>query len=656
VLVSWGLDNAVLKSVFPGAVTMKANTALAFVLAGMSLWMLGTDQASLRRRRIAVACAALVALIGSLTFAEYLFGWNLGIDQLLFQESSDAAGTSHPGRMAPTTALNFIMIGAALALLDAARGFRAVQLLVVLAGFIGLLGVIGYLYRVKDFYRIAFYTEMALHTAAAFIVLSVSILCARPDRGLMAIAASDTAGGIMTRRLLPFVIGVPFVLGWAKLTAERAGFFSTKFGLALFAVSLVVLFTSLIMWLAGLLHRIDMERSRAEVRVRKHEAELCNAHAKLEQRVEERTAELRLAIEKLKQEIADRKRAEETLRESQERFRLIMEHANDAIVYLDLAGIVRWANHQAVVISGRSMEEMVGRSFMIVLAPEAAARAEARLDAIRRGEFVPSLVEFEVLRPDGSVVRVEANFTSVLEDGTVVGRLLVSRDITERKRAEAALRESEQRLSQLLEDRERISRDLHDNIIQMLYAIGLGLEESQRLFGEDSKTASSNLSNAIKELNAVIRDVRSYIAWSEPKVSDGRQLKAAIERLARTMEGTHLLHFRLKVDQAAADRLAPEEASHVLYIAREAMSNSLRHSEARSGLVSLQRRDGHVRLQVEDDGVGFDPKDVKKTSQGLRNIAARAKELGAKLEIVSEPAWGVRIVLDIPKEKKHASA
>jgi PAS domain S-box-containing protein len=376
----------------------------------------------------------------------------------------------------------------------------------------------------------------------------------------------------------------------------------------------------------------------------------------LEQRVEERTAEFRLAIEKLKQEIADRKRAEEALRSSEERFRLIVSHVSDAIVYLDLAGIVRWANHQAVVLSGRSMEEMVGQSFMAVLAPEAAARAEARLDAIRRGESVPPLVEFEINRPDGNLIWVEANFTSVLEDGKVVGRLLVSRDITERKQAEEALRESEQRLSQLLEDRERISRDLHDNIIQTLYAIGLGIEESQRLFGENSKPASSNLSNAIKELNSVIRDVRSYIAWSEPKVLDGRQLKAAIERLARTMEGTHLLHFRLKVDREAADKLTPEEASHVLYIVREAMSNSLRHSKARDGIVSLQVSDENICLTVADAGDGFDTTNPERYGQGLRNIAVRAQKLDARLQIVSEPGLGVRIVLDIPKVKKHASA
>ena len=355
-------------------------------------------------------------------------------------------------------------------------------------------------------------------------------------------------------------------------------------------------------------------------------------------------------------ELDARKRVEEALRESERQLRLLLDNANDAIFYLDLQGMIQWSSHYATVVCGLAASQMAGRSIMTVLTPASALKAESRLAAVRRGEAVPPLVELEFLRPDGSTVLAEANITSIRKSGEVVGRLVVVRDITEGKRAEQALRESERRLQQLLDDRERISRDLHDNIIQTLYAIGLGLEESQRLLEEDSKTASSNLSNAIKDLNAVIRDVRSYITWSEPKIPSGRQLKAAIERLARTMEGTHLLHFRLKVDQEAADRLTPEEASHVLYIAREAMSNSLRHSKARDGIVSLQVSDENICLTVADAGEGFDTTNTARYGQGLRNMAVRAQKLDARLQIISEPGMGVRIMLDIPMVRKRALA
>src|SRR2546427_10579086 len=208
----------------------------------------------------------------------------------------------------------------------------------------------------------------------------------------------------------------------------------------------------------------------------------------------------------------------------------------------------------------------------------------------------------------------------------------------------------------LLDDRAPISRHFHDNLVQRFSAIGLGIAEGQRLIGKDSKTAVKNLSNAVKDLNAVMRDVRSYIAWSEPKILGGQQLKVAIEHLARTIKGAHLLQFRLQMDTMASSQLTPEEANHVLYIVREAMSNSLRHSRAKTGVVILQMRKGRVHLQVEDDGVGFARAVNEGTGQGLCNIRARAQELGARLEIVSEPGRGVRIALDIPKGSEHASA
>src|SRR3990167_2467970 len=144
--------------------------------------------------------------------------------------------------------------------------------------------------------------------------------------------------------------------------------------------------------------------------------------------------------------------AEAALRESEARFRLVMEHANDAIVYLDLNGMIHWASLQTTVLTGRPMAELVGRPVMSVFTPEAAVVAEARLAAVRRGEAVPSLVEFEILRPDGQLVVVEANITSVRGTEGVVGRLLVLRDITERKLAEKQMVEAHSMLHQIVDN------------------------------------------------------------------------------------------------------------------------------------------------------------------------------------------------------------
>jgi signal transduction histidine kinase len=227
--------------------------------------------------------------------------------------------------------------------------------------------------------------------------------------------------------------------------------------------------------------------------------------------------------------------------------------------------------------------------------------------------------------------------------------------LAQTKRAEEAMRQSEQQLRTVLEERERISRDLHDGIIQSIYAIGLSLNGCRRLLGEQPKAAAQPLTQAIDDLNVVIRDVRNYIIGLEPQVTSPEELEASLASMVRMMGADHAPSFSLTVDPQAAKQLNSEQALHLLYIAREAMSNSLRHSQARCGSVLLQLREDAVRLQVMDEGIGFDPTALLEQGQGLRNIRARSQKLGARYEVISSPGKGTQVVLDIPLENTHAA-
>lgn len=140
-------------------------------------------------------------------------------------------------------------------------------------------------------------------------------------------------------------------------------------------------------------------------------------------------------------DITERLQSERALRESEEKFRLIMDHANDALFYLDTAGMVGWANRRAEAVTGRSMQELVGQPLVAILSPQSQALVEARLAAVRRDEPVTSIVELDVLRPDGRSVRLEVSASSVKAGANTVGRLLVARDLTERQKMEQQLRQ-----------------------------------------------------------------------------------------------------------------------------------------------------------------------------------------------------------------------
>ena len=217
-------------------------------------------------------------------------------------------------------------------------------------------------------------------------------------------------------------------------------------------------------------------------------------------------------------------------------------------------------------------------------------------------------------------------------------------------------KQAEENLRQASDERERMAQDLHDGVIQSIFAIGLGLERGQRLASTDTKESSRQLGSAIADLKLVIRDLRGYLVGLEPPISNGRELEAALSSLVRSMQSSHRLSFLVQVSPEAADRVSPEQAAHLLSIAREAMSNSLRHSAARAGALSLQLQDGYVRLTVEDDGVGFDADTMRPHGHGLKNIEARARRLGAHLAVTSEPGRGTRVVCDLPQEPVHAPA
>ena len=282
VLVGWTLDVGVLQRVLPGLVAMNPVTAAAFVLAGASAWLLQEERPGRRAHRLARACALVVAVGGLLKLLQMLIGWEFGIDQLLFAKKleAEAASAGFPNRMAPNTALNFFLLGGALFFLDSrtrGRHWPAQYLALAVMG-ISVPALVGYLYGVTYLYGLASSVPMALHTALTFVVLSVGLLGARPQRGLMAVLTSRNLGGVVARRLLPAAILVPVVLGWFRLRGEQVGLYGTELGVSLITVANMAVIAALVWWSARLIYRIDRERRRAaeEMRLARKRAEEAN--------------------------------------------------------------------------------------------------------------------------------------------------------------------------------------------------------------------------------------------------------------------------------------------------------------------------------------------------------------------------------------------
>jgi NO-binding membrane sensor protein with MHYT domain/two-component sensor histidine kinase len=217
------------------------------------------------------------------------------------------------------------------------------------------------------------------------------------------------------------------------------------------------------------------------------------------------------------------------------------------------------------------------------------------------------------------------------------------------KLAERALRDSEQQLRRLFDEREHLVRDLHDNTVQSIYAAGMNLEEIKRLIQKDPARAAAEVAMAVAHLNGVIRDIRGYIDGSAEQTR--AILRDDLAKLAELSRSISNPRFELKIDAAAAGHLTPDEAEQLLQIAREAMSNSRRHSRAKHGTIALCLTNEGVMLEISDDGAGFDPAGPRHEGSGLYNMKARAQQIGARLEILAALGKGTRIVLNIPMRR-----
>jgi signal transduction histidine kinase len=213
----------------------------------------------------------------------------------------------------------------------------------------------------------------------------------------------------------------------------------------------------------------------------------------------------------------------------------------------------------------------------------------------------------------------------------------------------ARLHEQVQRLA-IVEERERIGRDLHDGIIQSIYAVGLSLEDIPELMEDEPDVARQRIERAVDSLDQSIRDIRNFIFGLRPELLEQAGLIGGLAALADEFRVNSMIDIDLETGDVTEVDLSPDQAGQLLAIAREALSNIARHSKATRGNVRVESLEGSVRLTISDNGVGFDPDRQRGPShQGLINMRARASEIGGDIELHSEPGAGTRIIVEVAR-------
>jgi len=200
----------------------------------------------------------------------------------------------------------------------------------------------------------------------------------------------------------------------------------------------------------------------------------------------------------------------------------------------------------------------------------------------------------------------------------------------------------------VIDERERISKDLHDGIIQNLYAVGLSLEDIADELEATDGDAASRVGRAIDSIHLSIQDIRNFIFGLRPELLEHASLVEGLAVLVDEHRHNSMVEVQLLADQQMAQP-DPTVTSHVLAIASEALSNVVRHSQATRALVTVERDATEWTVAIDDNGVGFEPSAAARMGhQGLANIRDRARRIGGDVTITSQPGQGTQVTIHVP--------
>lgn len=628
VIMGWVYDFYFPQKIESSYFLLKINTAVSFIILGIAILILNEKETpSFSAKVILSAICFLVLATSILTLCQYTFKWNLSLDHLLLKDPVRDKNDSIQMSAIISVNLSFSAIAIFIRAFRPAN-YRAIQSIIFFVFITSLLAFGAKLYATRYYYGLSYYIKMPVLTSLSFICIALGLLCAQKQKGIMSFFTSKTIGGTVARRLIPMVIILPLVLGWLRIKGEEFGLYGPHFGTAIFSVSVITVLIIVILWNVKRLIQTDKQRIVVE----------------------------------------------NSLKQSDERLRIIFDQAPYAMIVMDEAGIITRWNQRAEEIFGWTDEEVLGKVLHKLIIPERYramhVKGIERFMESGKGPLLNKSVELSALKKDGIEFPVDFRISFIRQNDQYIFIAFLN-DITEQKKAALELNKKSEDLRIANKELEQFayvaSHDLQEPLRTISNFVGLIEKKYKHKIDTNANEYIRFIVKATIKMRNLIKDLLDLSRIGRNVVFKPIDCTELIKEVLSEME-ISILESHAKI------RFGPlpiilGNLLEIKLLFQNLISNAIKFrkkNEVAEITITVEEKENEFLFAIKDNGIGIEEQYKEKifiifqrlhnseeypgTGIGLatcKKIVIRHK---GNIWVESEPGRGSTFYFTIPKQ------